>query len=194
MRPSFTPRYLMPFMPGILLGFAMGASWLGRRWALGPLAILSIAITTAIVSPFGRNRSEHKFFSFEEASQALMAAGAKRIVFLWDNPMTRIYDPSQLAAVGGFFFQRAGQAVAVEPVQLRSDDDPNPRLLSAAREPGSAILWLYDVNVRATAARSYPPRIEQLDPAWRCTDFGRGPFGVLACYRTAASSEGGPKH
>lgn len=185
-RPSFTVRYLMPFMPGILLGFAWTIAQLGKRWALAPVAVLLVVAGGALGSFFGHAQQAIKYYNFEAASHSLMASGAKRLVFLWDNPVTRVYDPSQLEAAGAFFFRREDKGVTVEPIYLKPDDDPNARLLSAAVEPGSAILWIYDLNIRATAARSHPPRIEQIDPAWRCEDFGRGPFGIIACYRGAA--------
>jgi hypothetical protein len=191
MRPSFTTRYLMPFMPGILLGFAWAISQSGRHWAPAPAVIL-LAAGAASVATFETSRPGNKVYNFEAASHALMASGAGRLVFLWDNPLTRAAAPAQLDAMGGFFFRRQGKAVTVDPVFLRPGDDPNARVVSAAKTPDSAILWLYDLNVRTTAARKFPRRIEQRDPTWRCTDFGRGHFGVVACYRSEVKSRKQP--
>jgi hypothetical protein len=183
--PSFTPRYLMPFMPSILLGFAFAVRQLGRRWKPGPVAVLLVlaaADGSWVVKNSGR---DVKLYNYEAASRSLLTAGAERVVFFFDNPLAAVYDPSQLKAAGGFFFHRSGGNVAIEPIYLRAGEDPNLRLVTAAAGPGSVILWIYDLNVRATAARSYPPRIEQIDPAWRCRDFAQQPFGVIACARGA---------
>jgi hypothetical protein len=113
-----------------------------------------------------------------------MAAGVRRVAFFWDNPLNQIVDRGQLAALGGFFFHRAGAQVLVDPLPLVPGDDPNARLLAAANaHSNTAILWLYDHEVRGTGAISHPPAIEARDPAWQCRQFGMGRIGVVACTR-----------
>ena len=122
-------------------------------------------------------------YNYEIASEDLEDHDPSRLVFLWDHPVDPILHPEQLQAAGGAFFQRDGYPVAVDPVVLKAGEDPNRRLLREAEPPGSAILWLYDRVVRGTAAVRRPPRIAQLDPAWSCTQYGRGRFGVYACVK-----------
>jgi hypothetical protein len=43
------------------------------------------------------------------------------------------------------------------------------------------MLWLYDTGVRNTAARQNPQHIAELDPKWKCRDFGKGGIGIVAC-------------
>jgi hypothetical protein len=185
---SFTSRYLIPFAPGLMLGLAIAAVRLSRIWALVPLAVVFVFAASAVVWAVEGRHKPLKAYNFEAASQALMAAGVRHVAFLWDNPVAQIADRGQLAAVGGFFFQREGYPMPVETIVVRPGQDPNPAVLAAAkRRPRGGILWLYDLDVRGTAASSHPPRIEQLDPAWRCRQMGRGRIGILACHEGKAT-------
>jgi hypothetical protein len=181
---SFTTRYLITFTPGLMLGLAMVAVRLGRSWTPIPLAVVFVFAVSAVNwAVEGRNKAL-KVYNFETASQILMAAGVRDLAFLWDNPVAQIADRNQLAAVGGFFFRREGYPVTIETIVVRPGEDPNTAVLAAANaRRQSGILWLYDLDVRGTAARSYPPRIEQRDPAWQCRQMGRGRIGVVACHR-----------
>ena len=185
--PSFTTRYLMPFMPGVLLGFALVTTHFGRRWAAVPAAAVLLYGIFALVWADERSRATGKSFNFEYASSELAKSGVDHLAFLWDNPLTPVLQPSQLEAMGGFFFRRQ-HAVPVTAVILRPGDDPNDRLLAAARGNHPALLWLYDSNVHGTAAISHPPRIERHDPAWVCRNFGKGSFGVIACHRATRAN------
>jgi hypothetical protein len=128
-------------------------------------------------------RSIHDY-NYETASNALMATRPDRLVFLWDNPMRP--EPNQLAALGGFFFARAGLKTPVDPVVVARGEDPNQILLARAAQPGSAILWISDRGVRGTAANRYPPAVGKLDPAWACHNFGNWQYRIIACSRDAA--------
>jgi uncharacterized membrane protein len=183
-RPVFTLRYLMPFVPSILLGIALVFERLQRSLRLSRLILVLSFACAAVVYNLQKDPA-FKIYNFQTASNALIASGTKNLVFLWDHPNNMVEDPSQLAIVGGFFFERAGLDVHVAPVQLAAHEDPNPRLLALANQPGSAILWIYDKGVLRTAARTYPPRIGALDPAWRCHDFGLPPIGIVACSKDA---------
>jgi uncharacterized membrane protein len=181
--PTFTSRYLMPFVPGLLLGLSLGVCRLARRSRPAPLMLILVFAVAAVQwAAEGRGRTM-KTYNFETASNALMNAGADRLAFLWDNPIAQLCDPGQLAAVGGFFFRRAGRPIPVESISVHRGEDPNARLLAAAAERHTAIMWLYDLEVSGTAARSYSPRIDKLDPAWRCRQFGKEEIGVVACLR-----------
>ena len=182
---SFTTRYLITFTPGLALGLAIASVRLGRFWRPAPLAVVFVfAVSGVLWAAEGRGKAGQKAYNFQAASQLLMAEGVRNLVFLWDNPVARVCDRNQLAAVGGFFFRRDGRPVAAEAVTVGLGGDPNTAVLGAAnRRPDSGILWLYDLGVRGTAARAHPPRIEQLDPVWQCRQLGRGRIGIVACHR-----------
>jgi len=177
-RPAYVNRYLTAFVPGVFLGVALLADRLSRHLRLAPqmLAALPFSVTILWAALTGEDGSP---FNFQVASQALMADRPARLVFLWDTPMR--VDPAALRGVGGFFFQRAGHPVAVDPVSLNPGEDPNTVLLGRAAQPHTAILWIYDLSVHDAAARRRPPVIGRLDPAWRCRNFGKGKLGVVAC-------------
>jgi hypothetical protein len=181
---SFTDRYLIVFLPGLMLGIAMAAVGLGRRLPIIPLGVALLFGTTAAMRAIEVRGQPLKVYNFESASELLMAAHVRHLVFLYDNPTRPLFPSDQLAALGGFFLKRAGSTAAVEGLSLRAGDDPNTAVLAAARGLAHAgILWIYDTDVRGTAAKSHPPRIREIDPAWQCRQFGRDSIGVVACIR-----------
>jgi hypothetical protein len=94
---------------------------------------------------------------------------------------------------GPLLFDRAHREVTVIPATVRADEDASADLLKLAKPRGAAILWLYDTNVHGTAARSTPPRIDRLDPTWRCRNYDNAPIGVLACYPTERQAHEPPE-
>jgi hypothetical protein len=60
--------------------------------------------------------------------------------------------------------------------------DPNRQAVAAARGERPGLIWIFDRHGRTASAR-YAPAIETLDPRWRCTTFGDGQVGSLACAR-----------
>ena len=182
-RASFVDRYLFPFMPGLFLGLAMIAQALARRWSLAYAAVILAFAIPAV--PWARTQVQHgwRFYNFEVASTELMKNDPQRLVFFWDHPAGPVEAPGQLDAVGGFFFRRAGHPIAVTPVILKPGEEPNARLLADAKEPRTAILWMYDIGVRGTAARSHKPALDTLDPTLKCRQLGSGSIGILACDR-----------
>ena len=200
LRPSFTFRYLTPDAPGLLLGLVGLARVLaGRRGAA--LSVATLAAVYLGVSGWmldDRLRMAPRRYNFERASQLLATTHPSRLVFLWDHPIDPVLHPEQLSALGGFFLQRMGLDILVDPVVLKPGEDPNTRLLNDAAPSGSAILWLYDRNVHGTAAIAYPPRITRQDAAWRCWRSSSARFGVVACARqpdagSAAHQPGAPQ-
>ena len=183
-RPSFVDRYLTPFIPGFLLGIAMIAQALARRWALTYVAVALCFLGPAI--PWAWRQAHHgwRWYNFEVASDVLMKGDPQKLVFFWDHPATPVEAPAQLDAVGGFFFRRAGHPITVSPVALKPGEEPNARLVAEAKAPRSAILWMYDIGVRGTAARSHRPDIAALDPSLTCRQLGSGSVGILACDRS----------
>jgi uncharacterized membrane protein len=183
LRPSFTDRYLVPFVPALLLGVALIAQALARRVAITYVAVVLAAAGFATPWASKELRSGWRFYNWEQASTDLMRGKPDRLVFVWDHPASRILKPDQLEAVGGFFFRRAHVPVEVRSVVLAADIDPNPVLLAQAQGAHTAIIWAYDRGVLGTAARHFPPRLSDLDPSLICRNYGRGSVGVLACDR-----------
>jgi len=177
-RPILVDRYLTPYVPGILLGLTLCARRLALRWPLEALVLVAIFAISTAQWAMKRPLSEN-VFGWEAASSWLMTDHPRHVVFLWDNPMNRRRGAAP--GLGGFFFARAGVPVSVDSIPVPEGRDPNPQLIAHAAPPGSVILWIYDLGVRGTAARTFPPRIQQLDPRWNCRNFGVGSLGVLAC-------------
>lgn len=181
LRPSFSLRYCVPCLPGLLLGLAaLVRSGSDARPYLPALALVLFGLPAMIAPAPARG------YSFERAASAIAEAGVNRLVFLWDHPSSPIQDPAQMRAVGGFFLERAGRGVTVEAIANPWHEDPNPRLLAAAgTDPQTAILWLYDRDLSKTAALAHPPRIDAADSAWRCRDHAGNRFVALVCLRGA---------
>jgi hypothetical protein len=167
-RPSFTLRYLVPFAPGLLFGLAVTVHHLGKRWAPAPMIYVLVLAAAACRSGIGQQRDGQSACNIEVAAKALIATNVKNPVFFRDHPGTPIPNPDMLDAIGRFFFRRAGRSVKVTPIVPGRHDDPNPRLVEAARHPNSGILWIYDLDVQGTSGQANPPRIASLDPSWRC--------------------------
>jgi len=125
-------------------------------------------------------------YSYEQASRDLAADGVREVVFAFDNPATPVLKDSTLEALGGFFFHRERQPVLITPVRLRDDDDASATLLAHAQSPKTGLLWVYDLKMRGTAAARNTPHIEQLDPRWRCKDYGKDNIGVIVCTQAVA--------
>ncbi len=183
--PVLIGRYLTVFVPGIFLSLALLATRLTQTSRLAAVALISVYLAAAITWGAQPHRQANRL-NWEAASEALMAGNPKRLVFMWDTPMGG--SPDDIAAIGGFFFERAGRPIAVDPVIVAGGTDPNRLLLHHAAAPGSAILWVYDLAIRGTAAVRFPPSIHKLDPAWWCRDFGTGRFGIIACQKSQWST------
>ncbi|TXN06656.1 hypothetical protein FV222_04880 [Methylobacterium sp. WL103] len=181
-RPSFSLRYCVPFIPGVLLGASLMGKFAARAWPVTPvLAIALFSIPTFLDTGAASSTAT---YSFEAASIEIRKAGVKRLVFLWDHPSSVIQDDSQMRSVGGFFLDRAGQQIQVVNVSNAWREDPQPRLLLAAQsDPDTAILWVYDRLLSQTAALKYPPNIEEIDPSWRCRNYAKAPYAALVCLR-----------
>ena len=189
--PILNERYLTIIAPGVFLGLAALAHRFGRRQPMAPVVLVAgffgLALWFAAIVLLIAPRQTDSTFSFQSASEALMADNARRLVFFWDNPANQGGAGDTLAQVGGFFFKRAGAPIPIEAVPWTKGADPSATLLSRARTPGTAILWIYDRNVVGTLALDHPPAIDRLAPNWSCRDFGGGSFGVLACHQRPAA-------
>jgi hypothetical protein len=186
LRPIVTPRYLTAMAPGVLLGLALLAQRFARSWRLSP-ALLVTGFFGMSIGLLLRPPPTDSAFSFQRASEALMADHVRNLEFLWDNPLARTAIKAQFPEVGGFFFKRAGKPVPVDAPRWVPGSDPNRLLLSRAQSPGTGIIWIYDRNVAGTLATTHPPEITRIDPDWICQDFGGGAIGVITCHRRAAT-------
>jgi hypothetical protein len=187
-RPSFVPRYLIPFMPGFLFGLSIWLAVWGKRVRLLPwIVMLPLLWWTGsdLLARGGNPTIDRRWgFSWEKASEDIRASGATGLVFFWDNPTTGLGYKELLARTGGFFFDRDNVQIRTEPLVLpaKGNVDPNRALLEAA-SGGGALIWAFDGNVPNTLATRYPPRLSAIDPQWRCRDHGRASVTVLACVR-----------
>lgn len=153
-RPMLTDRYLVPLVPGILLGLviAIGQS----RYYLASLAALVIAFGVTITpSDLRAKRVEKTDYGFAPASSFIADSPAKRLVFTWDHPAARILDAQSLAQLGGFFVNRAGRDMPVTAIVLPPGRDGNA-VLQRASPSDAGVIWIYN-RARASAARHRPP-------------------------------------
>jgi hypothetical protein len=182
LKPVFVSRYLIVFVPALLLGLAKFANRFERSSKVS--AAMLVGFVFAFVIAWARwlqpDRDIHDY-NFETASNALIATKPNRLVFLWDNPLKP--EPALLSGLGGFFFARAGLKIPIDPVILPVGADPNRVLLARASSPGSAILWISDRRVRGTASVRFPPAIDRIDPTWTCRNFGNWQYRIMACSR-----------
>jgi hypothetical protein len=186
-RPMLVVRYFTAAAPGVLLGLALLARRVAVLWTPTPLVVLATQAAIAFAVLLG-GAPKAQPLSFERAADALMKAGVTRVEFLWDDRgvirgVKGGRSQDAFSQVGGFFFHRAGRPISSDNISLSPGQDPNQILLDRARNNGAAILWLYNTNVGTTAALKFPPRISQIDPNWRCRDFGSGATHTLACVK-----------
>src|SRR5262249_14419635 len=111
-RPTFEERYLMVFMPGILLGFSLLAARFGQRWESAPIGIVALFGIFACGWNAKIGQADAKsLFNFALASSELKKNGVDQVVFLLDSPISNVLQPSQLKALGGFFFEQQGLTI-----------------------------------------------------------------------------------
>lgn len=188
-RPSFNPRYLLPYMPAIFFGVALWLREVSRAMPLAPLAVLG-GMTALAIQPLAERieapRDDHRYaFNIEQPSDWIVSQGAGRqLVFFWDNPVTANPNVQRLGEVGGFFLRRHGLSVDVVIPHPALEGDPNPLVERlAGDDPNTAIIWIYDANVPGTRALRFTPRLSSKAVNRHCRDFGKGVLHVLACVR-----------
>jgi hypothetical protein len=182
LRPTLTARYMIPATPGLLLAVVLCAR-LCARAHLAYLTLVTVYLGAALLPGDFRAAMSHRTpYGYEDASDTLMRHGVTHVVFVWDHEAARFERPSSLQRVGAVFFRRAGDGAAVTPLATGPAQDVNALALAAATGPRPGIIWIYNRN-SATSARTYPPRIAQIDPRWDCERSGDATLGTLACYR-----------
>jgi hypothetical protein len=182
LKPVLTPRYLIPVVPGLLLGAVLCA----RRSSHAPLmyfGLIAIYLGAAL-RPGALQEAARRGvpYGYEAGSTLLMQHGVDHLVFVWDHPAARFEHPDSMQRVAAVFFQRARRPVTVTTLAPTEDQDANRLALAAAKQPNSGIIWLYDRG-SATSARRFAPRIGEADPRWGCEHVGDEVIGTLACYR-----------
>lgn len=188
MRPSFSPRYIIPFMPSLLFGLSLWALALNRRWPgvatvlLGLFVLLALGeAKQALTAPPPDWRHNE---SLEGASRFIASARPARLILFLDGPSAVAGNEAMTDEVGGFFLRRAGLPISVRTqILTRPHVDANPVLLAAASGPRDAILWVYNRGLRNTRGVEFPPSIDRRDPRWSCRDYGVGTLSVNACVR-----------
>jgi hypothetical protein len=185
LRPNFVPRYLMPFVPGALLGAAIWTRVLTARFSPLPWLVLAALVFTTLWDIRLRSLTSdwRAGLSWQAASEDLAASGARRLFFSWDNPTAALGEQEMMARVGSFFFRRSGVPIPTRNVTLAGDVDPNMVLPTIARAPGDAFIWVYDHQVDRTRANQYPPALPVTDQSLRCRSYSQAPHGVIACIR-----------
>jgi hypothetical protein len=172
---SFTERYLTSFIPGLLLAPVLVCCDPRRKFRPAPLVLIGAAFLGVFAWARRHEMPSQYVYGFEPASAWIAEAQPQQVVFFWDNPLAKIQAPASLARVGGFFFARAKQPLEVRPLAPPPNADPNDLMAAATSQPKVATLWIYDLNVHATAAQRWPPRPLA---GQECRNFG---WNVFAC-------------
>ncbi|WP_161600393.1 glycosyltransferase family 39 protein [Sphingobium limneticum] len=186
-QPSLTNRYLVPLVPTAMLGLTL----LIKRTARPDYAALGLGLAfllpTLNLDLMRGELGQRAMYGYEESSDFVAAAKPDRLLFLWDSSSAKIMDRASLEALGGYFQQREGLNIPVQPVVVDDKADANRILRAAATSQRPAIIWLYNVHVRA-AAKDHPPTFAN-DPSWRCDHAPpRSGIGSIGCVRQAMPS------
>ena len=148
-RPSYVPRYMVPCAPGVLLGIAMAllrakGDWHRALSAMTVLAILQALLVGSLSMPEYRQREIYPL-EFQQASDWLMQDGSNRpVLFTWDYPVAAINPDANLIAVGGFFFDRAGQPRRIIVQRPPAGARGAQPLAEAARKYRADLIWIGD--------------------------------------------------
>lgn len=189
--PSYTDRYVIPFMPGAMLGIAcwLAAVATRRSRLLSGLtaALLGIAPLFASVRHFVIDPTTSQTqFNVEAASEWIgQRGGSDRLVFLWDNLTASGSSTLHLAQFGAYYLRRAGyRPEVIIPRGTGPATDPNAflvRMAGDARLP--AIIWVSDTATPGTLAKRFPPNVAARNPGWECRLFGQANLRIDVCVK-----------
>ena len=180
--PGLSARYLISICPALMLGVVMLAGASGRA-QFSYLALIAVYFGFQIgpsLEALGPAKPLPRY-EFETGSRFLVAHGVSDVVFVWDHELAPIIKSSTLDAVGGVFFARDGHRIAVHPLSLDPQRDPNLEIIAAASGPRPGMIWLFNRQGNTVASR-YAPTIAKVS-GWHCTEQGNGLMGSLACYQ-----------
>ena len=167
-QPSVTERYLVPLMPGMVLGVVMLASQIHRKELALALVVLLYCFLALIPLAHRNYIQGRSFYGYEQLSDFVANARPTDLVFVWDHPAAKILDQRSLEKIGGFFLRRAGLDIKVHALILSESDDPNTAIRAAVTNDRTGVIWLYDALHRSAAAHN-PPRLKSA-PGWNCLD------------------------
>ncbi|MEO5866815.1 MAG: glycosyltransferase family 39 protein, partial [Sphingomonas sp.] len=121
-RPSFTPRYLIPYIPAALFGITCILCRSRFLWRALPSIILAALAGMAMQDAIGNANIEAQQrlypLEFEHGSNWLMARGARRVTFLWDSKTGMLSGLDRQAEIGSFFFRRSGYVAAMRAAYI----------------------------------------------------------------------------
>ncbi len=132
---NYAPRYLLPYIPAVLLGLSL----IARRWRWGPSAII-VAFSTFCCSHSLRRdvwiaENMRWQLSWQRAADDLSKQKVDRVVFYWNSPVAPA--PDMLRRHGEFFYTRRDNSpeLLLGPVG-RFDLTPHEVLAAAPYSPG----------------------------------------------------------
>ena len=179
LRPTFVPRYLVPFMPGVLFGLTIVLArtrlLLGLLPSLVLLAWSGAAVQNATAYAGFEAQQSLNPLEYQRGSDWLMAKGTRRVLFVWDNPSSALSGPERQAEIAGFFFRRAGYPAQVRAAFLDPAWQTPDHLAALADRGDAAILWI------GGAARL--PAGLRTKPGFDCRDWGDTISRSIACAR-----------
>jgi hypothetical protein len=170
----------------------------GRRWHLVPVVVLAIFGISAASHLGQRLRgAEPEWWtgmSMEGVAQHFMARDVREVAFFWDTPEAQVSGPRLMEQVGGFFYRRAGAAVAVRPLIVDArvtQAEPAALLRATLRDtPGpaagrEAFVWMFARNHVGRSLQSrHPQAVASLQQDFECRDYSKiEGFIILGCIR-----------
>lgn len=177
-RPSFAPRYLMPYMPALLFGLTIVLARTRLLLGLLPSIVLTTWAATAALSAANYYGKEAQAtlnpLEYERGSDWLMANKARRTLFIWDNPSSALSGDARQAEVASFFFRRVAYPMQVKAVFVPHAEQTPERLAALADAEGAAILWVGGEEV--------PAGLSQM-PQFDCRTWGNGKSNSITCAR-----------
>ncbi len=184
-RPSFTFRYMAPFAPGFLLGVILVVRFVARRERWVAYSTLVVLAGTLVANWLSQSTTERTRDSSPQLRTSVRKSDAVRCspsrIFLGQSGGER--PAERRGECGGrVLFPTRSRTGHDYASTHQADDDPNQMFLRAAAPGRAAVLWIYDLKTKGTAAIRYPPRITSLDPHYTCCrDFQAGHVGVMTC-------------
>ncbi len=194
--PSFTLRYVTPYIPAIMLGLACWIAGLPGRYRLITPALVLGFLTLLVVSETADyakgDHDRRKEFNTQAASDWIHAnGGSRKLLFFWDSPTGDWSNRPLLVDFAGYYLRRHGDATQIVlPPKLALSADPNVELPALARANGAdAIIWLYDIGVPGTRGINHPAQIARLDPNWKCQAYGTDRGVIYSCLKRKSGEQ-----
>lgn len=191
---SYWPRYLLPFVPGLLLGVAVVAIRVERYTAWAPALVILLFTTFSVRDTLKTRHSPaqaNTLGSWQPASEDFMQRGVRRVAFLWDHPLGTLTDPGLMTRVGSFFFDRSGYAVTftkIDPGGQVGGRNANKELaaflLDGARSEApsrSGFIWIFPRTLPDGHIRTVGEPSPELSKQFDCRTYSDP--SVLGCIK-----------